>query len=491
MKTEENFLKSLDWTTIIIYLLLVLFGLVNVYSASYDFSSTDWWSASQFGGKQLMWIAFSVFVILVALLIDVGIYEDIAVPFYLIMIFLLVATIFLSHNIKGSHSWISLGPVSIQPAEFSKFSTSLMLAKFLSSSNGETIKSNSQLFMGALAIILLPMGIIVLQSETGSALIYLSFFLMFYREGMTGNILLLGFYSAIILILNIMYGGDVLFAGGENAAFFYTEISISIAVIFILAFSLKDRKGVKNLILGTCVLILLRYVASYYYYIPVTYTLLLPIVGACLYTIYIFLWRGKERFFKGYGKILIVVLVALVCSFSSRYLFYNVLKDYQRARIEVSLNLRDDPKGMGYNTHQAKIAIGSGELFGKGFRNGTQTKLRYVPEQHTDFIFCTVGEEWGFVGSSIVLLLYASLIFRLICLSERQVYPFYRIYGYCLVGIFFFHLLINIGMVLGLTPVIGIPLPFFSYGGSSLWGFTLLLFSFLNMDASSKRGKEQ
>lgn len=415
MNQRTNIWAAVDWWTVAIYLALALFGWINIYGACYTFDQSSIFSFSNNAGKQFVWICSALLMGCVVLLIDEKTYDMLGYWFYGAMILLLIATRFLGHNIKGSYSWISLGPVSLQPAEFAKCVTAIALAKYMGRFDYR-LRDWRDLRLPAL-LVFVPMCIIMVwQSETGSALVFTAFLLVFYRQGMSGLVLLAGVLAAVLFIVVIRF-------------------SLLPAVILL--------------------------------------TVLFGIV----------LWRvWKKRMQRTW----VIVFYILYLGFSGacNYAFEHVLQPHQQQRIELVLGMRDDPSGVGYNANQARIAIGSGRFFGKGFLQGTQTKLRYVPEQHTDFIFCTVGEEWGFVGATFVLGLYLVLILRLIFLAERQRDAFARVYGYSVASIFLFHLTINIGMVLGLLPVIGIPLPLFSYGGSSLWGFTLLLFIFLRLDAA-------
>ena len=473
--------KSLDWWTIGIYLILIMLGWLSVCGASYDYGEPNFFDISTRAGKQIMWIGCSLGLGFVLLMLDSRLYDTYAYPIYGIMMFLLLATIFNPHEIKGSRSWVVLGPVSIQPAEFAKFATALALGKFM----GEYTYSMQRMrdMLITLGIILLPMALIVMQRETGSALVYLSFFLVLYREGMTGTVLFSGICAVVFFIVGIRFGEDML--PDELTSWGEFCVSLLIVLLTALLVQLYCRESGKRPALyifsigGGTVLLSVLFSC---YVIPFNVTFLLISIYAALiaYLIILFL---RERL-KNYLFISAFVFGSAVFFFSTDYVFNHVLEPHQKIRIEVLLGMKDDPAGAGYNVNQSKIAIGSGGLFGKGFLNGTQTKLKYVPEQDTDFIFCTVGEEQGFFGSAGVLLLFMALILRLLALAERQTTRFGRVYGYCVVSIFFFHLFINIGMVLGLTPVIGIPLPFFSYGGSSLWGFTILLFVFLRIDAA-------
>ena len=376
-----------------------------------------------------------------------------------------------------------LGPVSLQPAEFAKFATALALAKFM----GEYTFSIDRWkdMVVALAIILVPMILIVCQKETGSALVYLSFFLVLYREGMTGSILFAGVCAVIYFIVGIRFSGDLM--GDELTSwgeFSVMALIIAFSALLVSSYCRESRKPVIFILSFGLGLMLLSLLFSLYV-IPfnVAYVQRIVCVCLCLYLLYL----GLHERIRNYFYIFLFTIGSVGFFFSTEYVFNNVLEAHQQIRIKVLLGMEDDPTGAGYNVNQSKIAIGSGGFLGKGFLNGTQTKLKYVPEQDTDFIFCTVGEEQGFVGSVTVILLFAVFIWRLIHLAERQSTRFGRVYGYSVLSIFFFHLFVNVGMVLGLTPVIGIPLPFFSYGGSSLWGFTILLFVFLRIDAARER----
>lgn len=395
---------------------------------------------------------------------------------------LLLVTPFLARDINGSYSWINLGPVSLQPAEFAKFITALALAKFMNT-YGFTM-NRLEYSLPVLGLILLPMGLIILQKETGSALVYFSFFLMLYREGMPGAILFTGISAVVYFVVGIRFGQDMMPDGYTSVGEFAVLTSITFLTALLVYSYCRNKVVVQKMLIYGGGSILLALLFSIYV-IPFNVVWFLYVECAVL-VCGLFYLSYHERLMN-YFYIAIFAVGSVAFLYSVDYMFEK-LDDHQRVRIEVVLGMKEDPSGASYNVNQSKIAIGSGGLTGKGFLNGTQTKLKYVPEQDTDFIFCTVGEEQGFIGSATVLLLYMILILRLIVLAERQQTRFGRVYGYCVMSIFFFHLFINVGMVLGLTPVIGIPLPFFSYGGSSLWGFTLLLFIFLRIDAArSKR----
>ncbi len=482
-KRKENVWKSIDWITVLLYLVLVTCGWFSICGASYTYGETDLFSFDSRSGKQLVWIGCSMGLGFVLLMLEEKIYEVLAYLFYAAMMLLLLVTPFIARDIKGSLSWISLGPVSLQPAEFAKYATALALAKMMSS-YGFTLDKGKN-FIRAIFLILLPMILIIMQKETGSALVYAAFFLVLYREGMSGAILFTGVAAVIYFVVGIRFGNEFLWDTP-------TSVGRSVVLTLILLFSIgmtwvygKLWKPVKwMLILSITTTAAGILLSEFIYAFDLTYLLVSECIVMAGYLIYLAIMKRSKQF-----ALIALFTIGSVAFLYSCNMVFNKLDDHQRVRIEVLLGMKDDPKGAGYNVNQSKIAIGSGGLHGKGFLNGTQTKLKYVPEQDTDFIFCTVGEEMGFIGSSAILFLFMLFILRLLHLAEKQSHAFGRIYGYCLVSIFLFHLFINVGMVLGLTPVIGIPLPFFSYGGSSLWGFTLLLFTFLRVNAEYNKKK--
>ena len=477
-KKQKGVLRSLDWWTVIIYLALLIFGWVSVCGASYSYGETDIFSLDTRSGMQIIWIATSIILGFVLLMLDDRYYDTFAFFIFGFMLLLLFATIFNPHSIKGSRSWLVLGPLRLQPAEFAKFATALALAKVMSI-YGYNIQK-WQHFAAALAVIFVPMLFIVLQRETGSALVYLAFFLMFYREGMPGSVLFTGVAMVFYFVVGIRYADMMILYTPTSVGKFVVLLLIQIfsgAMVWIYCSDKKDALR----IIGACIGVSLIAMAFSLFVIP--FDVVYVELAVCVVLMGYLVWRSLATRIRSYVWIAAFALGSVVFFHLADYMLNNVMEAHQRVRINVLLGLEEDLKGAGYNVHQSEIAIGSGGLEGKGFLNGTQTKLKFVPEQDTDFIFCTVGEEEGFVGSAGVLLLFLALILRLIYLSERQPYRFGRVYGYCVLSIFLFHVFINVGMVLGLTPVIGIPLPFFSYGGSSLWGFTLLLFIFLRIDA--------
>ena len=477
--TNGSLIKSVDWITICIYLALVILGWISVCGASYDYGEVDLLSLDTRSGKQFLWIGCSLGIGFILLMLEDKFYDWFSYILYLGMMILLAITPFLAEDINGSYSWLKFGPVSLQPAEFAKFATALALAKVMNTYGFTMAKlKNSLLVVG---MILLPMLLIVLQRETGSALVYLSFFLMLYREGMPGSILFTGICAVAYFVIGIGFSQELLPDGETYMGEF---LVLSLIVIFTACLThayCGAQKAFKSILIYGGGAILLALLFSLYV-VPFNVVWFLYIESFFL-VLYLIVLSFKERMMH-YFYIALFVLGSIGFLYSADYVFEEVLAPHQKERIEVLLGMEEDLDDAGYNVNQSKIAIGSGGLLGKGFLNGTQTKLKYVPEQDTDFIFCTVGEEQGFLGSALVLILFMALILRLISLAERQYSRFGRVYGYCVLSIFFFHLFINVGMVLGLTPVIGIPLPLFSYGGSSLWGFTILLFVFLRLDAS-------
>ena len=476
----RGLIKTIDWRLVFYYLLLILIGWVNIYASIHSSepeSIFDWGCRS---GKQFVWIMTSfglAGIILFAL--SPHIYEGLSIPIYAFAILLLIAVIFLGIEVKGSRSWFEFGPIRFQPAEVSKISTSLMLAAVMSQLGYRIGRIKD--FIITAAIILVPMMIIVLQSETGSALVYVGFIFMLYREGLSGWIIFIGGMAILTFILTLTaspFTAILVLAGITSLCIFIYSgrlkwwLMICLPVIIFLAFVptilnvLSDPEA-----------------ASFWNKIHPTH-ILWGLLAILIPTSVITAFREGNRF-AHLAVLSFIAGVALV--YSTDFLFNKVLQDHQRKRIEVLLGMKEDPSGVGYNVNQAKIAIGSGGFAGKGYLNGTQTAYGFVPEQSTDFIFCTIGEEWGFLGSSFVIILYVLLIWRIIKDAEKSREAFTRIYGYCVACCIFMHLFINIGMTLGIMPVIGIPLPFVSYGGSSLWAFTILLFIFIALHRNESK----
>ena len=464
---SNNLLANIDWVSILLYLLLVLIGWLNIYAAVYDENHSSILDISQKYGKQLIWIGAAFVLAFLVLLTDSKFFTTFSMVIYGIMIFLLIAVLFFGTETKGARSWFEVGDFRIQPAEFAKFATNLAIAYVMSRHNFKVMHFSSLLTIGL--ILALPAGLIILQNDTGSALVYSSFILVLFREGLHGSILLLCFVAAAIFIMALLYSPFtvlLVIIGGTLIAFYYYRHDIRELFQIILFIGC-----------GFGLFVLIKWMfnlsISDYYMLLIVYVITSI---TAIYPIY-------KRKMKNMITLLVISWLCVGAAPSVNYAF-NHLQPHQQDRINELLGIKVDPKGTGYNVTQSKIAIGSGGLLGKGFLQGTQTKLNFVPEQSTDFIFCTVGEEWGFVGSTFVIVLLAVFILRIIKLAERQRSSFSRIYGYGVASILFFHVAVNIGMTIGMAPVIGIPLPFFSYGGSSLWSFTILIFIFLRLDAN-------
>ena len=464
---SNNLLANIDWVSILLYLLLVLIGWLNIYAAVYDENHSSILDISQKYGKQLIWIGAAFVLAFLVLLTDSKFFTTFSMVIYGIMIFLLIAVLFLGTETKGARSWFEVGDFRIQPAEFAKFATNLAIAYVMSRHNFKVMRFSSLLTIGL--ILALPAGLIILQNDTGSALVYSSFILVLFREGLHGSILLLCFVAAAIFIMALLYTPFtvlLVIIGGTLIAFYYYRHDIRELFQIILFIGC-----------GFGLFVLIKWMfnlsISDYYMLLIVYVITSI---TAIYPIY-------KRKMKNMITLLLISWLCVGAAPSVNYAFDH-LQPHQQDRINELLGIKVDPKGTGYNVTQSKIAIGSGGLLGKGFLQGTQTKLNFVPEQSTDFIFCTVGEEWGFVGSTFIIVLLAVFILRIIKLAERQRSSFSRIYGYGVASILFFHVAVNIGMTIGMAPVIGIPLPFFSYGGSSLWSFTILIFIFLRLDAN-------
>lgn len=472
--------KAVDWFTIILYILLVVMGAVSIYAASYDFDNASLFDLNEFSGKQMLWIGLSLVLGTIILLTDYRLYKIYAYPIYGAVILILIATIFLAPNIKGSHSWLVFGPVSLQPAEFGKFATALALAKLFDSYNFSLNAKISNYFR-ALIIIFIPIILILLQKETGSALVYISLIFVLYREGMSGLVLFSVLCAVTFFVVAVKFAEPLIL--GLPTGQFSVFIIILLIYSLMLLFYCKDLIIARNVIIGFVGSgVIVGILAAFGIEINGLIYFLSILGLAIIYTAIMMFRHPINKFLITIG----FAVVSVMFLFSVNYVFGNVLEPHQQQRIKVALGIEENVMGAGYNVNQSKIAIGSGGLAGKGFLNGTQTKLKYVPEQHTDFIFCTIGEEEGFIGATLVLALYLTFILRLMHIAERQRTSFERVYAYCVVSMLIFHLGINVGMVIGLCPVIGIPLPFFSYGGSSLWGFTILLFILLRLDAARK-----
>lgn len=465
----SSYRKGVDWITVLLYAFLVIFGWCNLYAANYNPEVGPQFSFDAQYAKQLIWVGVSIACIGVIMLSDSKMFVEFAWIIYIGSLVLLLLVLAVGHEVYGAKSWIKIGPVLFQPAEFTKIGAALVVSRVMSRYGFSfSFRNYAKLF----AIILVPMALIILQNDTGSALVYVVFLLAMFREGLSPHLLLIGALCAVVAVASLLLdSGPVL---------------VALAALAILATQALAARGgqtwlaLKAFGVGAVVAVVAWLVMRFHLgrELIIDYYLLIGMGAA---SVVIAVSYVVHRL-KGTWWLLTYVWVALATSFGTGYVFDNVLGDHQRTRINVLFGIEEDPLGAGYNVNQSLIAIGSGGLLGKGFLNGTQTKLDFVPKQTTDFIFCTVGEEWGFLGCTALVAAYLFLFLRIIYLAERQHSVFSRVYGYCVAGIFFFHFAINISMAIGLMPVIGIPLPFFSYGGSSFWGFTVLLFIFVKLD---------
>lgn len=471
---NRSLAKTVDWWLVACWVVMVMIGWANIYASIHSTEPSsifDWGCRS---GKQFVWIMTSVGIAgLVLFVIPSRVYEGLSLPIYAGVLLLLVAVIFLGIEVKGSRSWFAFGPIRFQPAEISKISTSLLLATVMSQL-GYRIGRFKDFIITAL-VILVPMGIIVLQSETGSALVYVGFIFMLYREGLSGWLIFMVGMAILLFILTISVSPYV--------------AALTLVGVASLCISLYSGRFKWWVIVCIPLIALFAFLPGLFALIPglSSFNPLWLLLGVTVLALPVVAFQAfRER--NSFTHLAIISLLGgLLLIFSADFLFNDVLQDHQRKRIEVLLGMKEDPSGVGYNVNQSKIAIGSGGFFGKGYLNGTQTTYGFVPEQSTDFIFCTIGEEWGFLGCTLVILLYVFLMWRIIQDAERSREAFTRIYGYCVACCIFMHLFINIGMTIGLMPVIGIPLPFISYGGSSMWGFTAMLFIFIALDRNERK----
>ena len=480
----------MDWVIISLYLVLCLIGVVNIYAADFNPINGDFFDLTNRSGKQFLWLGSSLVIGLVIMCFDSNFFRTISPVIYAIITLLLLAVIFLARDVKGARAWIDVGPFKLQPAEFAKFATALFLSAYLGNIGSSKKKEESSIedvgrrlsrFIRGkkvfsisdidlygqvlpILIILLPMALILGQDDTGSALVFSSFFFVFYREGVIGRIFIVGLMAIVLAIITLMYDKHVAFT------------ALGISAILVYSSYIKNTKIAIGTISSLCVFLVLMAVfdwnTSLNTYILWGWILINLIVLLSIPD----LWKRIER-----G----VVLVGLVLSMGYVGMLenaYTILQPHQKERIEIILGKKHD-KSVSFQTDQSLNAIGSGGFSGKGFLEGTHTKGKWVPEQSTDYIFCTIGEEWGLIGTSLVIFLFIALIFRIVQKAEMQRSKMSRVYGYCVASIFFIHFLINIGMTIQIMPVIGIPLPFMSYGGSSLFGFTALLFMFIKFDS--------
>lgn len=416
MSGRDNITNNIDWLTVILFMSIAVLGWLNIFAAVYDESANQSiFDMTLNSGRQLFFMASSIVLIIAIMVVDFKFYDTFAYIIYGVVVFLLILVFFVAREISGANSWLEMGPLRLQPSEFAKFATALAVAKYMDSAGFKMDRLGKQIVL--FLIIGTPAVLIIAQGDTGTAMVYSVFALVFFREGMSPMLLILGTAAAIIFVLTLVV---------PNHLYLYIGIVATAAIIILFI---------------------------------------------------------KKRTFKKIGLVLAGALIIAGVIRSVDYVISDVLKPHQQNRIKALINPDADPLGYGWNVTQSKIAIGSGGFAGKGFLKGTQTKFDFVPEQSTDFIFCTIGEEHGWFGSLLTISLFVTLILRIIYISERQKWRFARVYGYSVACILFFHFAVNIGMTIGLFPVIGIPLPLFSYGGSSLWGFAILVFILLKLDS--------
>lgn len=468
MKRSINIWSGLDKTSIVLFLLLIILGWFNIYAAVYNEERAGMLDITQRYGKQFIWIVAALVLAIFVVIIDSRFYFFFSWFIYGAFMLLLVAVLIFGSKINGARSWFEFGGLSLQPSEFAKFATALALASYLNSRRQDLTRLKDMI--PAVGIILLPSLFTAIQPDMGSTVIYFSLFIVLFREGMSPYIFISGLLMLILFFLTLLINN--------------LYLAIALIIIALLLVWFATRKW-KVCLAGTIIFILIAgfmYLLDYYIFKRIgneTVIVISLILTGVAIAFYIY---NKKA-----GAVMVIYLFLLGSILfvnSVDYTFNKILPAHQKDRINIMLGIKSDPQGTGYNVNQSIISIGSGGFTGKGFLQGTQTKFKFVPKQSSDFIFCTIGEEWGFMGSVVVIGLYLFLLLRLISLAERQRSFFSRIYGYGVVSILFTHVFINIGMATGIVPVIGIPLPFFSYGGSSLWGFTILLFIFLRLDAS-------
>jgi rod shape determining protein RodA len=468
VKRELNIWNRIDKMTIILFLLMIIIGWFNIYAAVFNEERAGMFDFTQRYGKQFIWIVAAIVIAIFVVIIDSRFYFFFSWFIYGALMFILLLVLLFGKEINGAKSWFEFGGFSLQPSEFAKFGTALALAVYLSAKRHDLTRLD--VFIPALAIIFLPAFLTALQPDMGSTIVYFALFLVLFREGMSPYIFVSGLLMVILFFLTLLVNN------------LHLTIALIIAALFLLWFATRQWKLVT---VGAVILILITgliYMLDYYVLESIGIELVIFISLVLSGAVYAFYFYNK----KAVAAMVIYLFLAgsILYVNSVDYTFNNIIQPHQKDRVNILLGLKSDPHGTGYNVNQSIISIGSGGFLGKGFLKGTQTKFKFVPKQSSDFIFCTVGEEWGFLGSFVVIGMYLALLLRLIILAERQRSVFSRIYGYGVVSIIFTHFFINIGMAIGLVPVIGIPLPFFSYGGSSLWGFTILLFIFLRLDAS-------
>lgn len=467
---KQGILNSLDWTTILLYILLVFIGIAFIYDTTYAPANPSFFNLDTSYGKQTMFFVLSILAAIIIIVLDSKFYTTFAYVIFAAVLLLLVGVLLFGVEIKGSKSWFKFGSIAFQPAELAKFGTALALAKFLSGYNVNLEKLKDKI--KAVAILLLPISLILLQGDVGSMLVFSSLIFLLHREGLESPFLVIGFGSIFFSVMSLLYSPYVLL------------MTYSFILILFTYYNRKDKYPIVSVLLWILFFVVVNIVFALYVIPMLEGALLFPyiILAAIFVVMYVvgfFIYRKSKPWLN---LLLGIFIVVSIYTFSVDYLFNSVLKEHHRNRVNIILGKIHDPSNVGYNLEQSKIAIGSGGFAGKGYLKGTQTMLNYVPEQSTDFIFTSIAEEFGFIGSFILIGLYVMFLLRLIFLAERQRSQFSRVYGYGVVSVFFIHFAINIAMTIGLAPVIGIPLPFISYGGSSLLSFTILLFVFVRLD---------
>ena len=463
--------KKLDWILIGCYVLLAVFGWLNIYASTWSEEAEGIFSLASRSGNQLMWIGVAALIAVIVLFLNTRFYRTASWPLYILSTILLAAVLVLGHEVNGSKSWLSLpGGIAIQPSEFSKIATALCLSRVMGSYGFNLTRAAD--FLKVAAIIIVPVGLIALEPDIGTILVYCSLAFMLYREGLPGRILGFTGYAVLLFLVTLKFSPfvSILMTVGTIGIIRTLTSRTPVRVFLIYAAFIAAAAFIPRLLSVEAVARVTGMAAEYW---------LLIIIAPFLIWFIVHNVRNKM---KGWGIYVLSLVLSLVLVFSVDFIFHNVLQPHHRDRIENLLGISQDLMGAGYNVNQSKIAIGSGGLTGKGFLEGTQTKFNFVPEQSTDFIFCTIGEEWGFIGSITVLALYLIIIMRIVTSAEKQKDRGARVYSYCVASIIFMHVFVNVGMTIGIMPVVGIPLPLISYGGSSFLTFTILLFIHLRFD---------
>ncbi len=484
MQTRQNkksIWLGIDWITILLYFLLLIIGVLAIGGATYNFDIDALFLWGSRPMMQVLWIILAFIISGAILLTNFYIFEMFIPFFYIFMLGLLGLTIFIAPDIKGSHSWLVLGPIRLQPAEFAKIATALIIS-WKCNQHGFKIASIRS-YATLIAFIIIPVLLIFAQNETGSALVYFALFLALFREGFSGLFLGLGFSATLYFIFSLIFANQYCVDNTSSLSLLIVYNLISFFSLSLYIIYSKDEERINHFLMAISIISLIHIVAYYisFYFYPFDISAIS--LSILILIILLLIIKSLKQYIWKYFFIALFSLGSLGFLYSVNYVFDNILEPHQQVRIKLVLGIEEDRRGTGYNVEQAKMAIGSGGWTGKGYLKGTQTNLKYVPEQDTDFIICTIGEEFGFVGTTALLTIYTLFILRLIILAERQKKRLARVYGYCVASIFFFHVFINVGMVIGILPVIGIPLPFLSYGGSSLWGFSIMLMLLLSMDA--------